>query len=1566
MVDADYAMDQAVVTDPAYSSVIEGSLTTIPTLSIALDPDDLFGGNGIYDKSTDEGFERSAAIELIYPDGREGCHADCSIKPHSRFIETHLDAESALDIANMKRSFRLSFKSEYGDAKLAFPFFESAPCNSDSAPDELDRLVLRAGSNRSYAGPVNLNQAGSVYSRDQWGRDAQIEMSGDGVHGTFVHLYLNGLYWGVYNACERPDKWFAAKHFGGEPEHWYAHNHSGDVGQYDDPESSRAHWRALLDMCADDTIDWTTQESYADVQDYLELPAFCDYVLTWWMCGGGDWDETSVLGCNNFYALNRNSPQTGPTRYFCWDMEMSWLPGEMTAEGACVHQAFLVDSRSDAGKLVAGVFRPLWQNEEFRVLFADRLYQHVHGDGALSDKASQARWTEQTAFIADAMVAESARWGDSKQASPIDRDTQWYSGRDYVYHLMDGNTVRLVGACRMNGIHGHPLYPMLDPPELVFNQGQGTVTMTSSGGAIYYTMDGTDPRFGGVPLASGSSVPVVGVTTLKVRTRSGAVWSALNERTFMPDAVERARGDIRISELMYNPPDGQEFEFIELFNAGNCDADISNWQFSDGIAYTFAPGTVLPAGGYLVLACNVTAFQNRYPDVPCVGPFEPWRLENSPGERIELEDAGGQSVIAFTYQDENAWPQHRQADGDGYSLVLVDTGTHNPSPENASDWRVSAWQLGSPGAPDVFSRTLSLGPPSVGLPGTQLVIRVSGTVDHVLEATVESSGQDVQYLWEQVDNGSLPIIGFSDRNAASPTVSFDAAGTYQFRFEATCGDKSSVKHTIVKVVDKPSAAHTAFWLNPGNISPSGGGVEAWGDATAATPVAMPTYETLAFRGHAGVRFDGVNDILTMHPASCDSCRMLALSFRTGPDVEECQVVYEEGGDTAGRCVYIEDGLLHLKAWSDSQSPPPMVAGILANMQYTVQFVTQQPALQSWINGQFVGAVNISDTSSPYEIGVGGVFGQTRIGGHVLTSDLLPFEGMIIEVIRSVGPGGVGDPTQPLTDADVYQMQLYQLCQDGVAGCETQYGAFQTGNTTEDATSENTWFPEYEDARATLVLGLSGYHAFLPDANGPVNPAIIDEADDQEQPSPPARVIVEPYIGGDADDYQRWIRFTPHQHVLVRPEGEAAFGTVGLKGLEVDVGHEQSFRVEVIRSELWASEDDAVIADVTWRVDEDTIICEPNDDPDALPVPIGDEVELIISKTDMVAYRPTTEGPAYWSPFGRRAVPEDVEGTPGHGAGIRLNGDDDNENGTADRYDAVVAGENDLIEVTLHVGPAPSPSGIEYVLKRSGDMILVWENQTKGGEILGWFTDEATISVPSGTKTVWVEAVDHGHCNLELIARASSSGMAIHSDRVHFDTFSSVVIVFHGENGQPHDPPNPGTGMDLIALDLYTSGYDVHAYDEPDIHDIPNTEDIALDEIESAFLERGVTSLGMIGYSHGGGSVYRVSDALPSPLFHLDFTAYIDAISQPLLNITAETRRPLDCAYHVNYHQSADHDDAPLYLDGAPSVPATGSPGYPGHEDNVDEPTVTAGHVTIDDSPMVIDGVLNSLKAYISP
>ena len=74
--------------------------------------DDLFGSNGIYSNPTRQGmsWEQAASVEFIQPDGAEGFQIDCGIR-----IQGNASRNNGL---SKKNSFRLAFRSQYGEGKL--------------------------------------------------------------------------------------------------------------------------------------------------------------------------------------------------------------------------------------------------------------------------------------------------------------------------------------------------------------------------------------------------------------------------------------------------------------------------------------------------------------------------------------------------------------------------------------------------------------------------------------------------------------------------------------------------------------------------------------------------------------------------------------------------------------------------------------------------------------------------------------------------------------------------------------------------------------------------------------------------------------------------------------------------------------------------------------------------------------------------------------------------------------------------------------------------------------------------------------------------------------------------------------------------------------------------------------------------------------------------------------------------------------------------------------------------------------------------------------------------------
>ena len=139
--------------------------------------------------------------------------------------------------------------------------------------------------------------------------------------------------------------------------------------------------------------------------------------------------------------------------------------------------------------------------------------------------------------------------------------------------------------------------------------------------------------------------------------------------------------DIVINEVMYHFP-GSDEEWIELHNKGTAAVDLSGWRLDDAISFVVPQGTVIPAGGYLVIAGDAAALQAKWPGVAILGNFQ-GSLSNS-GERIALEDASGNPADEVSYADGGRWPS--LADGGGSSMELRDTAADNAHP---ASWAAS-------------------------------------------------------------------------------------------------------------------------------------------------------------------------------------------------------------------------------------------------------------------------------------------------------------------------------------------------------------------------------------------------------------------------------------------------------------------------------------------------------------------------------------------------------------------------------------------------------------------------------------------------------------------------------------------------------------------------------------------------------------------------------------------------------------------------------------------------------------------------------------------------------------
>jgi hypothetical protein len=352
----------------------------------------------------------------------------------------------------------------------------------------------------------------------------------------------------------------------------------------------------------------------------------------------------------------------------------------------------------------------LMANAEYAQKFADRVQKAFFGNGALTVANTTARFNSRANQISTAIIAESARWGNSLGRT-LRTKTNWTTEVNYLtgtYFPARSNAV-------LTQFRTPGWFPAATNVGPTFSQYGGTIpaggytlTITNvnpGGGTVYYTTNGTDPRLIGGALnpaaIAGTSVSLTANTTrVKARVLLAGTWSPMTDEIFA-----KTQTSLRVSEIMYNPgavspaeiaagyADSEEFEFIELTNTGATALNLEGAKFTVGLFYDF-PAVSLAAGARMVLVKNAAAFALRYPSVAIAGQYV-GDLDDG-GERLVLADATGATILDFTYRD--GWFEH--TDGGGFSLTPVDPLANSATLSTAAGWRASNANAGSPGAGD--------------------------------------------------------------------------------------------------------------------------------------------------------------------------------------------------------------------------------------------------------------------------------------------------------------------------------------------------------------------------------------------------------------------------------------------------------------------------------------------------------------------------------------------------------------------------------------------------------------------------------------------------------------------------------------------------------------------------------------------------------------------------------------------------------------------------------------------------------------------------------------------------
>lgn len=480
-----YGLDPQVYNNNLYRNRFLQALLDIPTMSVVMDLSDLFDPQkGIYVNAGQHGinWERPCSLELLNPDGSDGFQIDAGIRIRGGYSRSN---------ENPKHAFRFFFRQEYGAGKLDYPLF------GDEGMDEFDSFDLRTSQNYSWSfGGSDQN----IMIRDVFSRDAQRDMGQPYTRSRFYHLYINGSYWGLFQTQERSEASFAASYFGGVPEDYDVIKIAADQGYVIEAtdgnlDAWRKLWQTAKDGFLSDSSYYLIQGKNPDGTENPNLPVLLDidnmidYLLITYYTGNLDAPVSNFLSNtspNNYYTICRRNGREG-FRFFQHDSEHTLLNVSENRTGP--YPAGNSFDKSNPQYL----HQRLIEHPQYRARFADHVSKSFFNDGALTPWANNKRFMSRKEEIDLAIIAESARWGDSKTEPARTRDNEWLNTINWVVEQFFPKRTQNV----LNQLKNKGWYPQVAPPR--FNAETGRVSagfqlqVASAEGDVYYTTDGSDP-----------------------------------------------------------------------------------------------------------------------------------------------------------------------------------------------------------------------------------------------------------------------------------------------------------------------------------------------------------------------------------------------------------------------------------------------------------------------------------------------------------------------------------------------------------------------------------------------------------------------------------------------------------------------------------------------------------------------------------------------------------------------------------------------------------------------------------------------------------------------------------------------------------------------------------------------------------------------------------------------------------------------------------------------------------------------------------------------------------------
>jgi hypothetical protein len=398
------------------------------------------------DDSNNDYIEHKSSIEMIFPDGTRGFQEDAGLTNFGGGF-TNFD----------KKNFRLYFRKEYGAGKLRYPIFDGFDYKNTPPAEKFDAINLRSGSH-------DMTNRGA-YMAARFVDDSLLDMGQIAPHGRFVHLYLNGEYWGQYHLRERWNADMASSYLGGAKEDYEAisANNSGMEFQTGSAyDGTGAFWTETRNLLRG-------PDPFVNAANHIDIANVIDFTLLW---TSGE--------CESEFRAFGSETRGVPFKFMIRDPDGFMPNGGWNHDHAVTHN----------GPLSAMTELRTGGNPDYNILLADRIHKHFFNDGALTATESVERLRKRFDEMRPGFEAEARRWDYQTVNSWESYVNRW------INTGLPQRSTSMLQRLRQAGMYPDIIAPVLSQHGGSIPAGAG-VTLSTNTTAIYYTTDGSDPRLSG-------------------------------------------------------------------------------------------------------------------------------------------------------------------------------------------------------------------------------------------------------------------------------------------------------------------------------------------------------------------------------------------------------------------------------------------------------------------------------------------------------------------------------------------------------------------------------------------------------------------------------------------------------------------------------------------------------------------------------------------------------------------------------------------------------------------------------------------------------------------------------------------------------------------------------------------------------------------------------------------------------------------------------------------------------------------------------------------------------------